>query len=95
MFEKDVMERLREAHARYEAELEEILSQVPGGDKKGYLTFSGLDVKPLYTPADLEGTDFFRDISFPGHYPYTRGVFPGGYLSRGLHIRQVTGLGTA
>lgn len=95
MFEKDVMERLREAHARYEAELEEILSQVPGGDKRGYLTFSGLEVKPLYTPADLEGTDFFRDISFPGHYPYTRGVFPGGYLSRGLHIRQVTGLGTA
>jgi len=95
VFQADVIERIKEAQERYQAELEEILSRVPGHVETRYLTPSGVEVKPLYTPADLEGTDFFRDVSFPGQYPYTRGVFPGGYLSRGLHIRQVTGLGTA
>ena len=36
----------------------------------------GIDVKPLYTPADLEsiGFDYLRDLGFPGEYPFTRGA---------------------
>ena len=43
----------------------------------------------------FEMIDFLDEISFPGQYPYTRGLFPAGYRTRGLHIRQVTGFGTA
>ena len=34
----------------------------------------GLKHKNLYTPLDLEGFDYEKDLGFPGEYPYTRGV---------------------
>lgn len=34
----------------------------------------GLKHKNLYTPLDIEGFDYERDLGFPGEYPYTRGV---------------------
>ena len=92
VFDSKFIEGLREAQKRYEEEVRGILGKIPDQE---YITFSGLNVKPLYTPADVGEMDFYGDISFPGQYPYTRGVFPAGYLSRGLHIRQVSGLGTA
>lgn len=44
-----------------------------------FKTLSGQTVKPLYTPLDLEGIDYLRDIGFPGQYPFTRGRTPNGY----------------
>ena len=42
----------------------------------------GLKYKNLYTPLDLEGFDYERDLGFPGEYPYTRGVQPTMYRGR-------------
>jgi len=94
MFKQEVMKELKEIRDRYEEDLRRVLNKIPEADRKR-ITSSGLDVKPLYSPGDIADMDFVKDISFPGQYPYTRGVFPAGYLTRGLHIRQVTGLGTA
>ena len=94
IFKEELMAELEKAQERYEHEVKQILSKIPGGEPK-HVTFSGTEVKPLYTPKDIEATDYNEDISFPGQYPFTRSVFPAGYLSRGLHIRQVTGYGTA
>jgi methylmalonyl-CoA mutase N-terminal domain/subunit len=58
-------------------------------------TQSGLPLKPLYTPLDVEGGDYLRDLGFPGGYPFTRGVVPTGYRGREWTRRQVVGLGTA
>ncbi len=52
-------------------------------------------VEPLYTPADTKETSFLRDISFPGQYPYTRGVYPNGYRSQLWNIQQVSGYALA
>ncbi len=30
----------------------------------------------LYTPLDIEGFDYERDLNVPGEFPYTRGVQP-------------------
>jgi len=94
MCNEDVLKELKILQEKYEEELRRILSKIPDAEKE-YVTFSGLTVKPLYTPYDIAKTDFLQDISFPGQYPYTRSVFPAGYLSRRLNIRQVTGVGTA
>ena len=94
MFKQEVMKELKEIRDKYEEDLKRVLNKIPDTDKK-HITSSGLAVKPLYSPGDISDMDFLKDISFPGQYPYTRGVFPAGYLTRGLHIRQVTGLGTA
>ncbi|MBI4303570.1 MAG: methylmalonyl-CoA mutase, partial [Chloroflexi bacterium] len=46
-----------------------------------FKTLSGYPVKPLYTPEDLKGNDYLRDIGFPGQFPFTRGRTPNGYRS--------------
>ena len=30
----------------------------------------------VYTPVDIEGFDYERDLGMPGEFPYTRGVQP-------------------
>ncbi|MBL7176396.1 MAG: methylmalonyl-CoA mutase [Desulfobacteraceae bacterium] len=94
MFKDELIKELEGIQERYEAEISKLLSNVPETERE-HITFSGLSVKPLYSPKDIAEIDFSKDISFPGHYPFTRGLFPAGYHTRGLHIRQVTGLGTA
>ncbi len=94
MFKDELIHELKEIQERYEQEVRQVLSKIPEAEQE-HMTFSGIPVKLLYSPRDLAGIDFLEDISFPGQFPYTRGVFPAGYLTRGLHIRQVTGLGTA
>ena len=37
---------------------------------------SGIEVKPLYTAADVEATGGLEMIGEPGGYPYTRGIHP-------------------
>ena len=94
MFKKEVLEKLDAAKKRYDEEVASILDRVPEA-KKEHVTISGQKVNPVYTPSDLESEDCLNNDFFPGEYPFTRGIFPAGYLSRGLHIRQVTGIGTA
>src|SRR5687767_10041160 len=55
-------------------------------------TPEGIDVKPLYTAADLEGLDA---DSLPGSPPYTRGVRATMYTGRAWTIRQYAGFSTA
>ena len=59
------------------------------------LTLSGLEVKELYTPEDLETLDYQRDIGEPGSYPFTRGPYPTMYRGRMWSRRQIAGFGTA
>jgi methylmalonyl-CoA mutase N-terminal domain/subunit len=62
--------------------------------KKRFQTVSLEDVNRLYTPADTEGTDFLRDISYPGEFPYTRGIHPTGYRGKLWTMRQFAGFST-
>ena len=55
----------------------------------------GLKHKNLYTPLDLEGFDYERDLGFPGEYPYTRGVQPTMYRGRLWTMRLYAGFATA
>ena len=57
---------------------------------------SGIHVKAVYGPADLErvGLSYEKDLGDPGQYPFTRGIHPEGYRSRAWTTRQYTGFGT-
>jgi methylmalonyl-CoA mutase N-terminal domain/subunit len=57
---------------------------------------SGIRVKPVYTPRDLEeiGFDYAKDLGDAGEYPFTRSLHPLGYRSRAWTTRQYTGFGT-
>ena len=56
---------------------------------------SGIEVKPLYTAADVEATGGLEMIGEPGGYPYTRGIHPMMYRQRPYTMRQYTGFGNA
>jgi methylmalonyl-CoA mutase N-terminal domain/subunit len=57
---------------------------------------SGIKIKPVYTPDDLEriGFDYQKDLANPGEFPFTRGIHPMGFRSRNWTTRQYTGFGT-
>ncbi len=63
--------------------------------KESQETSSHIVVNPLYTPADLAGTDYDHDIGFPGQFPYTRGVQATMYRGRLWTMRQYAGMGDA
>jgi methylmalonyl-CoA mutase N-terminal domain/subunit len=55
----------------------------------------GTPVDPLYTPEELNGWDYFTQLSFPGEFPFTRGVQPTMYRGRLWTMRQYAGFGDA
>ena len=62
--------------------------------QKSFQTVSLEEVDRLYTPADVDNLDFDRDISFPGEFPYTRGIHPTGYRGKLWTMRQFAGFST-
>ena len=63
--------------------------------RERFETSSGLEIRDLYTPADVAGLDEDRDLGRPGEYPFTRGVQPTMYRSRFWTMRQYAGFATA
>jgi methylmalonyl-CoA mutase, N-terminal domain len=72
---------------------QEAYSKAPERDAE-FSTMSGVPIKPLYTPDDVEG-DYDEKVGYPGEYPYTRGVYPNMYRGRLWTVRQFAGYGTA
>ena len=62
-------------------------------DSLVFKTPEGIDVKALYTAADLENMQFESD--FPGFAPFTRGVRATMFANRPWTIRQYAGFATA
>jgi methylmalonyl-CoA mutase N-terminal domain/subunit len=58
-------------------------------------TSSHIPVNPLYTPADLKGSDYETEVGYPGEYPFTRGVQATMYRGRLWTMRQYAGMGDA
>jgi methylmalonyl-CoA mutase N-terminal domain/subunit len=58
-------------------------------------TTSHIPVRPLYTPDDLDGWDYDRQVGYPGDFPFTRGVQPTMYRGRLWTMRQYAGMGDA
>ncbi|GAA3022151.1 methylmalonyl-CoA mutase [Streptosporangium longisporum] len=56
-------------------------------------TPEGIDVKPLYTAADIDGLDFPH--TYPGAAPYLRGPYPTMYVNQPWTVRQYAGFSTA
>ncbi len=56
---------------------------------------SGVEVRPVYGPADVERSGGWESIGEPGSYPFTRGIHPLMYRKRPFTMRQYSGFGTA
>src|SRR5580765_4624369 len=94
------MPRLKESSSeqlqreRWEEEtLRPAVNRQPGR-KSTFQTVSLADIQPLYDPTDVQEIDIDRDISFPGEFPYTRGIHASGYRGKLWTMRQFAGFGT-
>jgi len=63
--------------------------------KTKFETLSGIEVKRLYTPEDISHIDYYRDIGFPGEFPFLRGIHSTMYRGRLWTMRQFAGFGSA
>ncbi|MCP5047715.1 MAG: methylmalonyl-CoA mutase [bacterium] len=71
------------------------MKQRDKGDIKEVILESGIKVKPVYGPSDIEDIDFETEIGQPGEYPFTRGIHPEMYRKRPWTMRQYSGFGSA
>ncbi|MGB7296549.1 MAG: methylmalonyl-CoA mutase family protein [Candidatus Aminicenantales bacterium] len=63
--------------------------------KSRFETSSGVGVKTVYGPSDLNRFNPKRDLGKPGDFPFTRGIYPTMYRGRLWTMRQYAGFGTA
>jgi methylmalonyl-CoA mutase N-terminal domain/subunit len=56
---------------------------------------SGIPVKPVYGPEDVEASGGIEGVGAPGEYPFTRGIHSLMYRKRPFTMRQYSGFGTA
>ena len=92
---KQVNSDYKKAHDKWVKEvLEPALAKYPERNKK-FMTTSSQEVDRLYTPLDNLKTDFNKDISFPGEFPYTRGIHSTMYRGRLWTMRMFAGFGSA
>ncbi len=59
-----------------------------------YFTQSGIPIKMICTPADIEDIHYSEDLGFSGKPPFVRGIYPNMYRGRPFTVRQLAGLGT-
>lgn len=60
-----------------------------------FITTSSREIDRLYTPLDVKDFDYAKNLSFPGQYPFTRGVHTTMYRGRLWTMRLFSGFGTA
>ncbi|GAB4326738.1 MAG: methylmalonyl-CoA mutase family protein [Dehalococcoidia bacterium] len=94
LFSEEALAALsRTVHAWEEGPLAKTLQRQP--ERLPEFRTSSTEVHRLYTPLDVAGLDYERDLGLPGQYPFTRGVQPTMYRGRLWTMRQYAGFGTA
>ncbi|MHA1728068.1 MAG: acyl-CoA mutase large subunit family protein [Promethearchaeota archaeon] len=63
--------------------------------RKNFRNLSDYNVKSLYTPNDISGFNYQKDLGFPGEFPYTRGPYPTMYRGKLWTMRMFAGMGSA
>ena len=85
----------QKAYEKWKKEiLEPVLAKHPER-REEFITTSSQKVDRLYTPLDTAHIDFPRDISYPGEFPYTRGIHSTMYRGRLWTMRMFAGFGSA
>ncbi len=74
-------------------ELAEALARLPKR-RAAFTTDSGIPIPDVLDPASRAGSDFVRDVGYPGAYPFTRGPQPTMYRGRLWTMRQFAGFGS-
>jgi methylmalonyl-CoA mutase N-terminal domain/subunit len=95
MFDEKVLQKIQAGKEKWDqGPVAKTLSKSPEA-RAVFTTISGTPVERLYTPLDVKGIDYDRDLGYPGLFPFTRGVQPTMYRGRFWTMRQYAGFGDA
>ncbi len=86
--------QLSPAERRWEEEVLKPALQRAPERQEDFTTLSEVPVRRLYTPADLPGFDYERELGDPGEYPFTRGIHRTLYRGKVWTMRQFSGFAT-
>jgi len=70
-------------------------SATPAERNEKFTTLSGIPLERVYNPHTETDSKMEDSISFPGEYPFTRGIYPTMYRGRFWTMRQYAGFGSA
>src|SRR3990172_11914161 len=90
MFSKEVQKENMAMEKRWR----NMCSQMLNGGEIMSGNESGIELKPVYTPEDINDMDY-KEIALPGEYPLTRGNYPLHYQVMPLIMAHGYGFGTA
>src|SRR6266852_2392972 len=84
-------------HSRMNHSMSDIKTKSSGRAerKEKFATLSGVPIDRLYTEENLDNWDPEIALSYPGEFPYTRGIYPTMYRGRFWTMRQYAGFGSA
>jgi methylmalonyl-CoA mutase N-terminal domain/subunit len=94
MFSESELERVEKEYQDWLGEYQKASKKMPERLER-FSSVSDMEMKALYTPADIKARDYLEEIGFPGRYPFTRGVQPTMYRARLWTMRMFAGLGTS
>ncbi len=93
LYSEKSLEEIRAKYMEWEEKVvPEWLKRLPERMEE-FTTLSGIPVKRLYTPLDVQGQDYMEKLGFPGQYPYTRGIHATMYRARIWTMRMFSGFG--
>lgn len=95
MFDEETIRKLQKERERWEQTTLPNWLKQSKERKSEFRNHSGMLVKRLYTPEDIQKMDYTRDLGFPGEYPFIRGVHATMYRGRLWTMRLFAGFGTA
>ncbi|MFH2011834.1 MAG: methylmalonyl-CoA mutase family protein [Pseudomonadota bacterium] len=94
MFKESEIKDIKKDREKWEEKLKENLGN-SSKIKNKFSTVSDMEIGGLFTPEDIQGIDFRRDMNFPGEYPFTRGIQSSMYRGRHWTMRMFSGFGSA
>ncbi len=95
MYSKEKLNAIKAKKDEWEkSQIEKTLAKRPER-KAEFINGSGIELKRVYDPEDIAEIDYNENLSYPGEYPYTRGVQPTMYRGKFWTMRQYAGFATA
>jgi methylmalonyl-CoA mutase N-terminal domain/subunit len=92
-YNKQKLDEISRRKEKWEAET--VLKSFDKLPERGEFSTTNIPVSRIYSPTDVANVDYLHDLSFPGEFPFTRGVYPTMYRARLWTMRQYAGFGTA
>lgn len=87
LLEEEALAEIREKHSQWKTTVNS-----SGSNKLESYFDNGSQM--LYTPLDLQESNFLKKTGFPGEDPFTRGIHPTMYRGKLWTMRQFSGFGT-